>query len=62
LVNDVAVDDISEYLKGVDAVIHAAAPLPSKGDSKALVNVSLFSLFWEVYLPGCFVRVLSMDL
>lgn len=32
-------DDISEHLKGVDAVIHAAAPLPSKGDAKALVNV-----------------------
>jgi hypothetical protein len=40
-VNDIATDDISEYLKGVDAVIHAAAPLPSKGDQKALVNVSV---------------------
>jgi nucleoside-diphosphate-sugar epimerase len=40
-VNDIATDDISEYLKGVDAVIHAAAPLPSKGDQKALVNGAL---------------------
>jgi len=37
----VTVDDISEHLKGVDAVIHAAAPLPSKGDSKALLNGAL---------------------
>jgi hypothetical protein len=41
LVNDVAVDDISEQLKGVDAVIHAAAPLPSKGDQKALLNACI---------------------
>jgi nucleoside-diphosphate-sugar epimerase len=38
LVNDIAKDDISEYLKGVDAVMHVAAPLPSKGDQKALLN------------------------
>jgi hypothetical protein len=41
LVNDIAKDDISGYLKGVDAVIHVAAPLPSKGDQKALLNVSV---------------------
>jgi nucleoside-diphosphate-sugar epimerase len=39
LVNDIAVDDISEHLKGVDAVMHVAAPLPSKGDAKTIVNV-----------------------
>lgn len=40
-VNDVAVDDISEHLRDVDALIHAAAPLPSKGDQKALLNGAL---------------------
>jgi len=40
-VNDVAVDDISEQLQGVDAVMHTAAPLPSKGDQKALLYASI---------------------
>lgn len=41
LVNDIAVDDISEHLKDVDAVMHVAAPLPSKGDPKTIVNGAL---------------------
>jgi hypothetical protein len=41
-VNDIAVDDISEHLKDVDAVIHAAAPLPGKGDAKALLKVCVY--------------------
>lgn len=40
MVNDIAVDGLDEHLKGVDAVIHSAAPLPSKGDQKTLLNVS----------------------
>jgi hypothetical protein len=42
-VNDVAVDNLSEHLEGVDAVIHAAAPLPSKGEPEALLNVRSIS-------------------
>jgi len=40
-VNDTAVDDISEHLKGVDIVIHAAAPLPSVADPKVMVHGSV---------------------
>ena len=41
MVNDIAVDGLDEHLNlGVDAVIHSAAPLPSKGDQKTLLNVS----------------------
>ena len=39
LVSDIAVDDISAHLKGVDALIHSAAPLSGKGDSKLLLSV-----------------------
>jgi hypothetical protein len=46
-VNDVAIDNISEHLNGVDAVIHAAAPLPGKGDPQALLNVSSFLRFFS---------------
>ena len=53
-VNDVAVDDISEHLRGVDAVIHAAAPLPSKGDQKALLNASIYYIF---ILGGVFTTI-----
>jgi len=42
-VDNLAVDNISEHLKGVDAVIHAAAPLPSASDAKGLLQVSLTS-------------------
>jgi hypothetical protein len=42
-VNDVAVHNLSDHLEGVDAVIHAAAPLPGKGDPKALLNVRSLS-------------------
>jgi hypothetical protein len=40
-VENVAADDISQHLQGVHAVIHVAAPLPSKGDPKALLDVSV---------------------
>jgi nucleoside-diphosphate-sugar epimerase len=39
-VDDVAIDDISEHLKGVTAVIHTAAPLTSRGDAKFILKVS----------------------
>ena len=39
-VSDVAIDDISEHLKGVTAVIHTAAPLSSRGDAKFILRVS----------------------
>lgn len=29
-VNDIAVDDVSEHLLNVDAVIHSAAPMPTR--------------------------------
>jgi nucleoside-diphosphate-sugar epimerase len=40
-VDNLAVDNISEHLKGVDAVIHAAAPLPSATDAKGLLQGAL---------------------
>jgi nucleoside-diphosphate-sugar epimerase len=40
-VDDLAVDDISVHLKDVNAVIHAAAPLPSATDSKGLLQSAL---------------------
>jgi len=40
-VDDIAVDDISQHLKGVDKVIHAAAPLPSVADAKIMLNSSV---------------------
>ena len=45
-----AVDDLSEHLQGVDAVIHAAAPLPGKGGPKALVKVIFLYEFVVIYL------------
>lgn len=38
-VNDVAVDDVSAYLIGVDAVMHTAAPLSNRPDTKEIMNV-----------------------
>src|SRR5882762_10654695 len=49
-VNDLAEDNIAEHLNGVYAVIHAAAPLPSKGGPEALLNVSSFLLFFLLEL------------
>jgi hypothetical protein len=40
-VDDIAADDISEHLQGVHAVIHVAAPLPSKRDPKVLLDSSV---------------------
>ncbi|KZP23508.1 NAD-P-binding protein [Athelia psychrophila] len=42
-VNDTAKDDISEIVRGVDAVIHAAAPLPShyKGGIEELIQAAV---------------------
>ncbi|KZP16503.1 NAD(P)-binding protein [Athelia psychrophila] len=37
-VNDVAVDDVSAYLIGVDAVMHTAAPLSNRPDTKEIMN------------------------
>src|SRR6266436_3805542 len=49
-INDVSTDDISQYLDGVTAVIHTAAPLPSRGDAKFIlkVGISSFSLLEAV--------------
>lgn len=41
-VADIAVDDVSEHLKGVSKVIHAAAPIAGKGDTNHLLSVSTF--------------------
>ncbi|KAH7913248.1 hypothetical protein BJ138DRAFT_1099615 [Hygrophoropsis aurantiaca] len=40
-VQDVAEDDITEHLKGVSAVIHTAAPLPSKGSVETVLDGSI---------------------
>jgi hypothetical protein len=40
-----AMDYTSERLKGVDAVIHAIAPLPGKGDQKELLGVRPRAVF-----------------
>ncbi|KAH7920152.1 NAD(P)-binding protein [Leucogyrophana mollusca] len=41
VIQDVAVDDITEQLKGVTAVIHTAAPLPSKGSVEVVLDGSI---------------------
>jgi len=38
-INDVSTDDISQYLDGVTAVIHTAAPLSNRGDAKFILKV-----------------------
>ncbi|KAH7913247.1 hypothetical protein BJ138DRAFT_1099614 [Hygrophoropsis aurantiaca] len=40
-VQDVAEDGITEHLKGVSAVIHTAAPLPSKGSVEVVLDGSI---------------------
>jgi hypothetical protein len=62
LVNDIAMDDISEHLKGVDAVMHVAAPLPSKGDPKTIVNVRVSHLVLNNVLNKLFFRAPWTDL
>jgi hypothetical protein len=38
-VNGIAVNDVSEHLEGVAAVIHAVTPPPGRGDAKTLLSV-----------------------
>jgi hypothetical protein len=58
-VNDVAVDDISQHLRGIDAVIHAAAPMPREADRKALMDASVSpeidfkQLAYKTFSSGC---------
>lgn len=40
-VDDIAIDDISKHLEGVDSVIHSAAPLASRGDAEHIFSVSI---------------------
>ena len=42
-VNDVAIDDVSAHLVGVDAVIHSAAPLSNRSDKEEIFNVHRLS-------------------
>lgn len=38
--DDIAVDDISEHLKGVEKIVHSAAPLPLKQNGPSMFAVS----------------------
>lgn len=48
--NDIAVDDVSEHLKGVDAVIHSAAPLANRPDPQEIMTVSLSLSGFTIWL------------
>jgi len=43
-VNDIATGDFTEALKGVDAVIHVACPLPGRKSTEETFTVSYTSL------------------
>lgn len=41
IISDIAVDVFPEALKGVDAVIHTAAPIPDKAEPEVILKVFL---------------------
>ena len=49
-INDVSTDDISQYLDGVTAVIHTAAPLASRGDAKFILKVGISNFLLQAVL------------
>lgn len=44
-VADVAEDDFTDALKGVDAIIHTASPLPGRADMETTLKVRI--LLWH---------------
>lgn len=41
-ISDISTDKFPEAFKGVDAVIHTAAPLPDRAEPQVILNVRAF--------------------